>query len=416
MPFDSSGRFLPATALNMQSPTQIQSRAFSQSSPAFQTATTMRPEMSIARSPFMNTSRYSQALNPGVYQPAPDPNPPQQPQPMAPRPPTQGEQAIRPTVGPQGVQTYGMSQLGAPVQQAPVQTGPSPTQMAGRGNAQSVSNYLQALQQSGAAQNNAAMNQPGQLGAGPQGGFRGFGYNPGYGPNYVPQGYLGPMGGGLSYQGNMANTANNYNVGNYAQQGAYGTAARPRSYGGGVTAGGTGGVAGQPQWETPKPWANPYDPEQNPDVWANMSSDEKSAYLGAPREGGWGENKPPQAFSWPSQQGSFYNVSDERAKENITPAQAELEEFMNALGVYSYEYKDKADGEGRYISPMAQEFEKSQLGAQAVVETPEGKKMVNYGRLMGVQTAALALLNHKYNTLEQKFNEAMKTNLKNRKK
>ncbi len=450
MPFDASGRFMPANfaVQPTAAATPIGSRAamaMTQAQPAAQNAMAARAYSSGGEFPTQNfggqaisdvarrqpnwaqTSRFG--FDPEmVQQPAPDPNPPAPPpQPVPPQGRGPGfdvgggdepgtRMATAPMYrGPQQYQSYGMSQLGAPAPQQMVGT-QSPTQMAGRGNAQSVSNYLQALQQSGAAANNASMNVPGQLGGGPQGGFRGFGYQPGYGPNYVQQGYLGPMGPGLSYQANQAQTRANYNVGNYAQQGGYGQARAPSFTGGGVTAGGTGGVAGQPQFTIPQPWKNMRDPEQNPAIFENMSSDEKSAYLGAPREGGWGEDKPPQSYDWPVQQGSFYSASDERAKTNIQPAQAELEEFMNALGVYSYEYKDKSDGEGRYISPMAQEFEKSQLGAQAVVETPEGKKMVNYGKLMGVQTAALALLNHKYNSLEKKFNESMKTNLKNRKK
>lgn len=446
MPFDPNGRFLPATALNVQSPAQMQNRTISMAQPQAQTAMAFRPQTSMLartysggefpqlndRAMLQNRAAYTAFAPQFRFPTTPDPNPPRQAQPQPPpvvndRPNFNPNelQAIRPTVGPQGVQTYGMSQLGAAAPQQMPQQGPSPTQMAGRGNAQSVSNYLQALHQNGQASNNANMNYAGQLGAGPQGGFRGFGYNPGYGPDFVQNSYMGmvgPQGAGavynpnVSYQNNGAYTNQNYNVGNYAQQGAYGRAAAPRSYGGDVTAGGTGGVAGQPQFEIPKPWGNPADPAQNQAVWDSMSSDEKSAYLGAPRSGGFLESTPPQSYNWPSQQGSFYSTSDERAKENIAPAQKELEEFMDALGIYSYEYKDKADGEGRYISPMAQEFERSQLGAQAVVETPEGKKMVNYGRLAGVQTAALALLNHKYNSLEQKFNEAMKTNLKNRKK
>lgn len=456
MPFDIAGRFSPM--LN-NAATAISSVANSPVS-RFGTATQLAPNFSAA---FANMPKDDPGAPRAPATPNPNnPNPsvptgPQAQQVNNPNPavptsaPTPTQQPILRTQQPQQQQMQyqqmyqPQQQMYQPQQQMyqqqmyqpqmQQQQGMAPTQMAGRGNAQSVSNYLQALQQAGAAGNNRAMMTPGQLGAPAQAGFRGFGQNGSYGPQYVPTNVGGPSffnpqvygGAGVNYNNNLAfagpnYSANNaayagpnYSVGNSAYQGNYGTARAPQTTGGGVTAGGTGGVAGQPTWETPKPWLNMTDPQDNPDLWNSMSSDEKSAYLGAPREGGWGEDKPPQSYGQ-HQQGSFYSTSDERAKTNIAPAQSELEEFMDALGIYSYEYKDKADGEGRYISPMAQEFEKSQLGRQAVVETPEGKKMVNYGRLMGVQTAALALLNHKYNTLEKKFNESMKTNLKNRKK
>lgn len=88
--------------------------------------------------------------------------------------------------------------------------------------------------------------------------------------------------------------------------------------------------------------------------------------------------------------GGMQLVSDERAKTSIEPAERDVRAMLGELGVHSYRYKDPADGAGRYVSPMAQELEKTPIGKSAVIETPRGK-MVDYGRLGGITLAAAAL-------------------------
>lgn len=405
MVFDQYGRFMP----NMQIAANVSgvptassasarpsvAKAAMQTTP-FSGAFKAMPSSTMQAQPQGNG--WGQEAPPQQAAPQPQPAPQPAPQPMAPQQPAQFQMYAR-RPGPQ---------LGAP---PPPQPGPTVTQQAGRGNAQGVQNYMQALNQVGAGSNNAQMNYQGQMGAGPQAGFRGFGYNPGYGPSFVNQGYTGPMQAQLGFQQNMASANRNYNSYNQARQGSVGYGPTPMAYTSGVQAGGTGGVAGQPQWQTPKPWGQPANMPRDTEQWEKYF---------------FGEYSPDVDPNMPTQMGSFYSphfagaggyddvVSDERAKENISYAQNDLEDFMNALGAYSYEYKDKSHGEGRFISPMAQEFEKSKLGKDAVVETPSGLKMVNYGRIAGVQTAALALLNQKYNDLEKRFNDAMKTRLSKR--
>ena len=81
---------------------------------------------------------------------------------------------------------------------------------------------------------------------------------------------------------------------------------------------------------------------------------------------------------------------------------------MVTLAKYKYEYKNPAHGEGEHISVMAQDLERSKIGAEQVVNTPEGK-MVNYGgRLPAVQLAATAMLNNKVNALEEKLSKILK--------
>ncbi|HZU82874.1 MAG TPA: hypothetical protein VE987_08165 [Polyangiaceae bacterium] len=89
-------------------------------------------------------------------------------------------------------------------------------------------------------------------------------------------------------------------------------------------------------------------------------------------------------------------VSDEGAK-------ADIAEMMDHLHAHSYRYKDPdaaGAGPGRYVSPMAQEFQKSPLGARAVSTGPDGDLVVNYGHLLGAQWGALAMLNERQDNLE----------------
>lgn len=436
MPFDANNRFMPqqSMALSQAAPSaQVQQSAQLGTQP--QAAQAVNPAMRMQSSAFqqaqptMQMNRTIQNYMPLSNQMARSQFQPQQQQPPQ-APPGQAAPPPPPAAapqqqGPQGQQVYGMSQLGAP-QQAPQQGGPSVTQQAGRGNAQSVSNYLSALGQAGQGNNNANMNQGGQQGQGAQSGFMGFQQNgqQGYAPSMVQQYNTGPTGPNpqqLGYQGNQAQMQQNYGVRNQAQQGWTGTADQPWADNGnnvyGVQAGGTGGVGGQPAWQTPKPWGQPGNNAPGT-AGSYLPNDSKGweTYFGA--GGGHAAPITPGAFysGDPTEPDSGVPIgaptSDERAKTNISDAKGELQEFLDNLGAYSYEYKDKAHGEGRYISPMAQEFEKSQLGAQAVETGPDGIKRVHYGRLIGVQSAALALINHKVNELEKKFSNGIKANLK----
>ena len=80
----------------------------------------------------------------------------------------------------------------------------------------------------------------------------------------------------------------------------------------------------------------------------------------------------------------------EGLKSNLSQSPEKIEDFLKKLGAHSYEYNQpEKHGEGTFVSPMAQEFEKSEIGKTAVVDGPDGK-MVDYGRLAGTELAALA--------------------------
>jgi hypothetical protein len=83
-------------------------------------------------------------------------------------------------------------------------------------------------------------------------------------------------------------------------------------------------------------------------------------------------------------------TSDQQAKTDIQPGDAPLDQFLSNLGSHQYQYIDKKHGDKTYVSPMAQELEKTLIGKSAVIDTPEGKK-VQYARLMGASLSALAL-------------------------
>lgn len=93
-------------------------------------------------------------------------------------------------------------------------------------------------------------------------------------------------------------------------------------------------------------------------------------------------------------------MSDERLKKNIKDADAAIDAFLRQTGAHQYEYKDKKHGAGRYVSPMAQELEKTDIGKSMVIETPEGK-MVDYGRGLGAILAAQSRLARRLDGLER---------------
>lgn len=94
-------------------------------------------------------------------------------------------------------------------------------------------------------------------------------------------------------------------------------------------------------------------------------------------------------------------MSDENAKKKIKSADSSIKEFLSALSASEYEYKDKKHGNGKFVSPMAQELEKTELGKSMVMDTDEGK-MVDYARGFGAMLAAQAHLNKRLEKMEKR--------------
>lgn len=279
-----------------------------------------------------------------------------------------------------------------PQQQMPVQR--SVEQSVQTGSPQSVQNFLTALHQAGGGPNNSFQVGGGQQGAGPQAGFAGFGSNGQQG---------GPGGGFTAYGGPMQSSLSF--AGNGAQQGAYGQGAAPGSSGGGISAGGTGGMAGQPGYQQQ---AEPklMDPSGANTAYQQWYSSQYNAD-GSQKDQSAPPVDPAKAKE-DALKGAMANaMSDMRAKEAIAPGAGELDDFLKSLGVYSYQYKDEANGKGRRISPMAQEIESTPLGRAAVSEGPDGLKRVDYGKLGGTMLAATAHLDAKIRKLDAELRAAV---------
>lgn len=89
-----------------------------------------------------------------------------------------------------------------------------------------------------------------------------------------------------------------------------------------------------------------------------------------------------------------------------------IEDFMNKIKANNYTYKNpEIDGYGQFTTPMAQELEQTELGKQAVIDTPRGK-MVDYGRLGGVNLAAVSVVHRETQRLSAKVNELHKAFMK----
>lgn len=465
MPFDNNGRFVMGGNMNsnvmknlqlVQQPSNDEVIDYGDadiSAADVARAKAAKPQLSVSpqfRNNMASKMQYfQQPQNTGPVQPAAPPQPvmPQAPQQYI---PYQAPQQYYPQYysQPQQQQYYQPQYQQQPVQQ-------SVTQSVNNRNPQSVSNFLTALNRAGAGGNNAQFNGQGQQGQQAQAGYGAPQQQLGY-QGY--QGYTGAMPSQVGYQYNQAQQGNAGYAQNGSRQGQYGQANAPQTYGGGGMQGGRGGVQGQPQWQTPGQWGQPlnnpagtqgsaFDQEHSADqLFAAPSPSLGGSFYsnGVPGPGGIApltmEQQQANAAHGPwtgdpslapdtpydpvsgtyggptyhypvntnvnANQPNVTLTSDENAKTNITSGEGDLQEFLDALGAYSYDYKDKAHGEKTYVSPMAQELEKSKIGQSAIVVDPKsGYKQVNYARIAGAQLSATALVNNKVKTLDSRVKE-----------
>jgi len=102
--------------------------------------------------------------------------------------------------------------------------------------------------------------------------------------------------------------------------------------------------------------------------------------------------------------GAYASIkSDIRAKTNISAAGDDVERFLDALNAYQYEYKDEnAPGAdpGMFTGVMAQDLEKSPMGASFVQDTPLGK-VVDYGHGLAAILASQANIHDRLRNLEE---------------
>lgn len=319
--------------------------------------------------------------------------------------------------------------------------GPQPSvaaQALGGARAGQISSYLTALNQAGAGSNNAQMtSNPGAQAAAPQllgqaaasnGSAGGLTYQGGFngGQNQVSYNSgLGAQGAASSYY-NAQQPQGPVNYGGMSSSGGYSDLVAHGS--GGSMFGGSNQLQAQQapsyQWGGQTAPSNSQQPQMQAGYGANYSANYGGAqqqpaqqqqtpsysYAGSravndrqsPMTGAMQQQQSAQNFRPAAQQSSSYMMSDESQKTEITKGDPALTSFLSTIGVHEYSYKNKKHGEGRFVSPMAQELEQTELGKSAVVNTPEGK-MVNYGRLAGVQLSGLAMVHEKQTELDARL-------------
>lgn len=91
-------------------------------------------------------------------------------------------------------------------------------------------------------------------------------------------------------------------------------------------------------------------------------------------------------------------LSDEREKEDVE--KFDPSDFLDKITGYSFRYKDpKKNGAGKRMGPMAQDLEKSDVGASMVHNTPEGKK-VDTGAAALAALSSLASVHERLKKIE----------------
>ena len=96
-----------------------------------------------------------------------------------------------------------------------------------------------------------------------------------------------------------------------------------------------------------------------------------------------------------------YAKSDENAKQNIELAPDQIDQFLNDLTGYKFNYKEpQKDGMGQQLGVMAQDVEKSPVGEKMVFKDQEGAKNIDVGEALNAILASLGRLNEKVNNLE----------------
>jgi hypothetical protein len=100
--------------------------------------------------------------------------------------------------------------------------------------------------------------------------------------------------------------------------------------------------------------------------------------------------------------GGLAMVSDRRAKTDIVDGDDDAEQLLKGLRSSRWRYKDERDGKGEFVTPMAQDLERTRAGRAAVIQGPDGKKVVHGARLAMALAGAAGNLDRRLRTLEGK--------------
>lgn len=95
-------------------------------------------------------------------------------------------------------------------------------------------------------------------------------------------------------------------------------------------------------------------------------------------------------------------LSDEREKTKISTKKAavKIKEFLDNLEPAEYEYKDKNNGEGKHVSVMAQQLEKTDIGKKFVKDIGN-KKFIDYGHSLPMMMATISNLHDRLKRVEK---------------
>jgi hypothetical protein len=107
------------------------------------------------------------------------------------------------------------------------------------------------------------------------------------------------------------------------------------------------------------------------------------------------------AFQWGEGLASMF--SDENVKDNVEPAQPDIENFLANLEPKKWDYKDPKYGSTsgqENVGVMAQDMEKSPLGKAFVSEDKEGVKRIDYGKAQSTMLAILKSLSDRMDRQE----------------
>ena len=103
--------------------------------------------------------------------------------------------------------------------------------------------------------------------------------------------------------------------------------------------------------------------------------------------------------------GAAIAASDKNVKINVKEGSSPIRQLMDKLSPYEYDYKpevvENANDLGKQLGVMAQDLEKSPLGAEFVQEDMNGVKRVDYGKMGSTQMAAIADVHQRVNKLEK---------------
>lgn len=95
-------------------------------------------------------------------------------------------------------------------------------------------------------------------------------------------------------------------------------------------------------------------------------------------------------------------ASDERLKHKVRYAGDSIDETLESMSPFLWEYKNPAFGEGEYVGVMAQDLQKSPVGKQMIEETPQGL-MVNANKMLSFLMGTVVHQQRKIKQLEAKL-------------